>query len=67
MPLLALGASELLMLAVLVAIGGGALWLVGHVVEEDIHELGEVIPKILNPGVIIAVLAITYLVTRKGK
>jgi len=72
MPVLALEASQLILLAVTAAVGALAFWLVGHTVEKDIHALGDVVPSIgegvktiLSPGVVVAVVAIAYLVTRK--
>ena len=78
MPLLAWGASELILGIVLTAVGALAFWLVGHTVERDISALGDAaggvldkagsnVGRILNPGVLVAVIAVAYLATRKGK
>jgi hypothetical protein len=75
---LAAAASDLILYSIVAAVAALAIWLVGHTVEKDVHavgdELGELADKlgkntskILNPGVLIAVLAVAFLVTRRHK
>lgn len=67
MGVLAWGASEWILAALVAVAGGAALWLVGHEVEKDVEALGAAVPKILNPGVLIAVIVVAWLVTRSRK
>jgi hypothetical protein len=77
MPILAIAASDLILYAIVAAVGALAFWLVGHTVEKDVTAIGDTIGgaldhvgdnvnKILNPGTLIAVVAVLFLLNRRG-
>ena len=75
MPVLALEASQVILVALLAVVGAAAFWLVGHTVEQDIDAIGNAGGKLLdplkktllNPGFLIAALVGIFLVIRYGR
>lgn len=74
--ILAAAASDLILYTIVGAVAALAIWLVGHTIEKDVQVIGDELEdvvratgstasRLLNPGVLLAVIAVAFLVTRK--